>query len=345
MYSIPKENVKEFELTGILQAHNDGYLGQEITMMEWESCNPNHPMYHGMVRDPFGIGYNSYKNTHGGKVVDVKHQGAPKAIIYIASNGQRSNGTGSFFEQTIPFILENRINLVGASLGGMNNTYVREVFKKLIKNGTIISTSAGNSGKRGLGSYAKTELAISVGAIGVKSKDDIFYKSYSSRGKELDYTDFSGLYVHDARKPSRVFKQEGTSFSYPLFESKLALTQDMFLKNAGRTLYQEEMIMFLDDHLIDLGTIGWDEYYGKGLYVIPKYNQINYNKYLLKGGKTFPMPDNPIYRDLEDHWSRQYVEKVEKKLPNAFDGYPDETFKPDAPVTRGELAKILSKII
>lgn len=349
MYSIPRENLKEFEFCGILQAHEDGYLGQGITMMEWESCNPNHPMYHNKVIDPFNKGYNDFKNTHGGQVVDVKHMVAPHSTIFIGSCARYSKGNsegGKFFDETVPFILEKKVHLVGASVGGSNTKGVRKAFQEMIDNGTIVSTSAGNAGDKGLGGFARTELAISVGAIGFKN-NKIYYKNYSSRGKELDYTCFSGLYVHNAKKgkEKKTLKVEGTSFSYPMFEGMMAITQSMFKENIGRTLYQDEMIMFLDDHLMDLGKSGWDQYFGKGLYIIPKYNKVNYNKYLLRGRKSFTMPNQPVYKDLQEHWSKIYVEKVKKKYPKAFNGYTDGTFRPNEPVTRGELAKVLSEIL
>ncbi|WP_432407478.1 hypothetical protein [Wukongibacter sp. M2B1] len=161
---------------------------------------------------------------------------APYSTIFIDSCGKYKNGSdegGKLFDETVLFILENDI---------------------------------------GLGGFAKTELAISVGAVGFKSKnDEIYYKNYSSTGKELDYTCFSGLYVHDVRKgqEERTFIVEGTSFSYPMFEGMLVITQSMFKENIRRTLYQDEMIMFLDDYLMDSGEVGWDKYYGKGLYKIP----------------------------------------------------------------------------
>lgn len=345
MYFIPKQNYKKFAICGILQAHKDGYRGEGITMMEWEKCNPNHPMYHGKIRDPFNIGFKENLNSHGGQVVDVKHQVAPSSIIYIAPSSRRvenNKEVGGLIDKTLPFIYDNKIHLAGASLGGADSKAIKEGFNRVIDNGTILSTSAGNKGELGLLGYALTK-AISVGAVGLDSLNKIVYKSYSSRGKELDYTMFSGVYVHDATDVDRVYPMEGTSFSYPMFEGMLAITQQMFLENAGRTMYQDEMINFLDEHLVDLGEPGWDASFGKGLFILPRYNEIEYHKYLIKGREKEIMNNKDYFNDDDGKWHEKFNNRLAEK--GIIQGFSDGNVKANQSVTRGEVNKIVSEAI
>ena len=339
--NIPEENMTEFEVTGILQAHEDGYTGKGIIMSQWESTNPQFEIHGGKVIDPFGFGYSGDKPSHGTLTIDVKHQVAPDSYIIILPTGVSSGGTGSFYEKTVPYMIMNNIHLGGASIGGNDYSRTRESFKSMTENGSIIGTSAGNDGYKGLKGFAEIDECLSIGAVAISDYGDISHKEYSSIGPELDYTAPSGLYVHSASNPSRTFKVEGTSFSYPFFEGQLAITQQMFLENVGRTLFLDEMIKFLDEHLIDLGEIGRDDYYGKGLYVIPKVSTVNFPKYTYREEKPFMSYPS----DLEGHWSKEFIELVNLHYPGTFNGYEDGTMRPDRSVTRGELAKILCNVL
>lgn len=48
----------------------------------------------------------------------------------------------------------------------------------------------------------------------------------------------------------------------------------------------------------------------------------------------------PVFSDIKGHWAEEVITKWKDK--GIVNGYPDGTFKPDAPITRAELAKILS---
>lgn len=47
------------------------------------------------------------------------------------------------------------------------------------------------------------------------------------------------------------------------------------------------------------------------------------------------------FTDTKDHWAQATIEKWQDK--GIISGYPDGTFKPDNPITRAELAKVLTK--
>lgn len=287
-----EQNRKKFEICNIPLWWSKGYTGKGIKIANMERANPNLYFFDGKVKDPFRIGKNDYTNKHGNKTADVLHQVAPDADIYILSdNGRYTNdkASGDFIETSLPYIQRKGIHLVNASLKGQNS---KELNKKILETqelGTVFITSAGNEGENGLTSYAKSNIWISVAALGYKDKSgNIYLKKYSSRGKELDISCFSGLYIHDARKgyENRVFRVEGTSFSSPMLCGMLALVQQYFLEKVGRTLYQDEILQFIQDHVVDLGEEGHDELYGHGLFVLPDPDTIDPYKYLLREVKN-----------------------------------------------------------
>lgn len=293
-----KENLKEFEICGILRWHEKGYTGKGIKIAEIEPARPELWFYDGKLNDPFRYGADAQLNCHGQKVLDVIHQTIPDADIYSLPSGvSSSNNTisGSFIEKTLPYAIENKIHIINASLGGVNHAALNEKILEAQKHGIIFTTSAGNMGSKGLTGYAQSNMWIAVGAVGWNDIDkEIFLKNYSSRGSELDIVSFSGLYIHDAKDSSRVFQMEGTSFSAPLFAGMTGLVQQFFLEQTGRTLYQDEMLKFIQDHVIDLGEIGFDENYGHGLFVLPDPESIDITKYLFHG-KEVAQVNKPEY--------------------------------------------------
>ena len=198
-------------------------------------------------------------------------------------------------EQSIPFMEEERIHLVNASLGGVNNPALNERIIQAQQVGVTFVTSAGNESDSGVGGYARSGVWIAVGAVHLSSKGEILYAGYSSLGEEVDSTQFSGLYVHDARKgyESRTFPVYGTSFSSPMLCGMLALVQQLFLEKAGRTLTQDELYIFMQDYSIDLWEPGHDVKSGYGLFLLPENpDSIEIAKYI---GKEEQQLNNPEY--------------------------------------------------
>ncbi len=293
-----EHNKKEFEICGILRWHELGYTGKSIKIAEIEEANPSLPFFDGKLHDPFGECTNAILNGHGQKVLDVMHQVAPDAELYSLPSGIISNSnnvSGDFIEKTLPYAIENNIHIINASLGGLNHLALNEKILEVQKHGVVFTTSAGNEGQKGLSGFAESNAWIAVGAVGWNDKyKEIFLKNYSSRGPELDVVCFSGLYIHDAKNPDRVFQVEGTSFSAPMLAGMLALVQQFFLERVGRTLYQDEMQQFIYDHVFDLGSKGPDSEYGYGLFVLPEPESVDIGKYLFHGKEVAQM-NNPEY--------------------------------------------------
>lgn len=325
-----KNNLEEFKILNIVEWHKQGYLGKGINIAELENVNPNLSFFDGKVKTPFDKFDNL--NTHGQFVIDVMHQVAPMSTIYAMPSTITSSGGGSLFGKILPFALANNINIIGASLGGIENNLINQKIRNYKDKGLIFVTSAGNRGDRGLTSYAKSNEWISVGALHLFKGESLKLAHYSSRGEELDLVSFSNLDVHNAKNNKTMFK-EGTSFSSPVVVGMLALVQEFFKKNAGRLLNQQEIEKFIKEHTKDLGIKGHDQEYGYGLFILPKPKDIDINKYLKESGEDMQITD------IKGHWAeKQIKEAMELGL---LKGYPDNTFKPDKSVTRAELSKVV----
>ena len=291
-------NKKEFDLSGITRWHELGYTGKGIRIANLEGTDPTLHFFNGKIKDPFGNVSGVGRNYHGHQTADILHQVAPDADIYILSNSGRygsKTAEGKFIEESIPFMESEKIHLVNASLGGVNNRILNERIKEAQEHGVTFVTSAGNEADSGPSGYARSGVWIAVGAVHLSGKGDILHAGYSSIGEEVDFTQFSGLYVHDARKgyEDRTFPVYGTSFSSPMLCGMLALVQQLFVEKAGRTLTQEELYTFMQDHSIDLWEPGHDVKSGYGLFLLPDNpNGIDISKYT---GKEELELNNPEY--------------------------------------------------
>ena len=294
-------NEKEFELSGIAAWHSLGYTGKGIRIANMEGTDPSLWFFNGKIKDPFGNVSGVGRNYHGHQTADILHQVAPEADIYILSSSGsygKNKAEGKFIEESIPFMESEGIHLVNASKGGIDNHILNERIKQAQQHGVTFVASAGNSDESGVGGYARSGVWIAVGAVHLSAKGKILHANYSSLGEEVDFTQFSGLYVHDARKgyEDRTFLVEGTSFSSPMLCSMLALVQQFFLEKAGRALTQNELYEFMKDYSIDLWEPGRDIKSGYGLFMLPNDpNTIDIQKYL--GGDV--IIDNPKHKIYE----------------------------------------------
>ena len=342
MKAIDYINKKEFEISGIINWHKQGYTGKGVKIANIEKCNTNVWYLKKTVNDPFLNAKQEKENSHGNQTLNVIHQVAPDAEFYTLPRGgtyTMNDATGSLIEKSLPYMIAEGIHLVNASVGGTNNKTLNEAILNVQKHGTTFVCSAGNSGDRGVSPYARSGVWIAIGAVVLNNREEIKLTTYSSIDKAVDFVQFSEIYVNDVRKgyEDRTIYRSGTSFSSPLLTGMLALVQQFFKGITGQFLKQNELYQFMMDNSVDLGDVGKDTKYGHGLFVLPNPDDIDVSKYAelpIEGGdnmETFP--------DLDGHWGEKYIRYwVEKGL---FDGYEDGTIKPDRPLTRAELAKVL----
>lgn len=281
-----EENQKEFEICGILQAWDDGYTGKGIKAAEIEKADPTSPIFDGKLLAPFLTGDTiRYDGKHGHLVSVNDHMVMPDATLYSLPSGFNTMNPASspLVELTIPYAIEHGIHIIGASLGGMDHPFLNQAIMDAQKEGIIFTTSAGNRGQKEgrstLTGHAKSGVWIPCGAVGWHDRfRKIQLKKYSSVGPELELVSFSGLYIPN-RKGKAFMPYDGTS--YTLFKGMVGLTQQFFLEKIGRTLYQDELLVFIRNHVMDLGEFGRDDLYGYGLWVLPKFKRIDVKKYII----------------------------------------------------------------
>jgi N-acetylmuramoyl-L-alanine amidase len=291
-------NKKEFDLSGITRWHELGYTGKGIRIANLEGTDSTLPFFNGKIKDPFNNVSGVGRNYHGHQTADILHQVALEAQIHIIpSGGQYGRGyaRGRFVEEGIPYLEQERIHLVNASMGGVDNPILNERIRQAQESGTTFVTSAGNEADSGVGAFARSGAWIAIGAVHLSGKGEIAHANYSSLGEEVDFTQFSGLYVHDARKgyEDRTFPVYGTSFASPAICGMLALVQQFFLEKAGRALNQDELYEFMKDYSIDLWEPGHDTESGYGLFLLPENpDSIDIGKYI---GMEEAELNNPEY--------------------------------------------------
>lgn len=293
-------NKSEFEISGITAWHEKGITGKGIRIANMEETDPTLHFFDGKVTSPFGRVSSVGKNHHGHQTADILHQVAPDATLYGLSNAGQYSGDkaeGRFIKQSIPFMESEEIHLVNASLGGTDNAILKARIEEAQQHGVTFVTSAGNEADSGPGGYARSGAWIAVGAVHLSGDGKINHASYSSIGDTVDFTQFSNLYVHDARKGylDRTFVVQGTSFSSPMLCGMLALVQQLFLEKSGRTLTQDGLYAFMQDHCIDLWKPGKDTKSGYGLFLLPEDPEsIDIAKYIGVEEDT-PKMNNPEY--------------------------------------------------
>jgi hypothetical protein len=280
-----EQNRKEFEICNIPLWWEKGYTGKGINIAEIEDADPSLWFFDGKLKDPFNESDRERDwNSHGQKVLDVMHQIAPEATLYVLpSGGSYSNDEikGDFVEKTIPYAEENNIHIIGASLGGTDNDLLNKRILEAQKRGVVFVTSAGNTAEKGLGAFARSNVWISVGALHYNNSTGKYYRArYSSYDENLDFMTFSNLYIHDAKRKGHYFPMTGTSFSSPMLCGMLALVQQFFLEKTRRTLYQNEVYKFVKDNTKDLGELGFDVEHGYGLFILPDPDDIDMSKYV-----------------------------------------------------------------
>ena len=234
----------EFDFSGISAWHEKGYTGKGIRIANLESTNPALPFFHGKIRDPFDICHSDYKNSHG-----TNTRGCASSSRTWSRDTYHTKrwaiwqnyAKGRFVEEGIPYLEQERIHLVNASLKGNNSRPLANRILRAQHAGVTFVNSAGNDD---VGGHRRVSWSVDIGWGSItEQKGEIVHAQYSSVGEEVDFTQFGKLYVHDARKGYewRTFLVYGTSFSSPMLCGMLALVQQFFLEKAGRTLNQDEL--------------------------------------------------------------------------------------------------------
>lgn len=185
---------------------------------------------------------------------------APEASLYaIKTLGFDGSGYLSDVAAGIDWAIENEIDIISLSLG-TNNDYqtMRDACNRADEAGIIVVAAAGNDFRRvrnrewdTVDYPARYDTVIAVGAI-----DDTDTKAYfSSTGSTIELA-APGLYIYSTDIGGIYSYKSGTSMSCPHVVGVAAL----ILSGPGG-----DVRTVLRDTAEDIGTTGWDTWYGYGL--------------------------------------------------------------------------------
>jgi len=209
------------------------------------------------------------------------------------------------------WIKKNDIQIVTMSL---SNAIASDSIEKEISKTSFIICAAGNSGDKGESISSKNEWWCSVGAIDQDKK----LMPYSSYGLgAVDYVQYAG-------QETSLGVFHGTSAAAPAFAAELTHFYKEYFEFYRDWPTIEEAYKHINNNVIDVEAHGDDIKSGKGLYLYKE--------------EKFPFKDV-----MFNSWYYDSIKELYER--GLIKGYVDQTFKPDQPITRGEMASLLNKLI
>jgi len=173
-----------------------------------------------------------------------------------------ASGSGSSYDvaQAIYYAVNNGARVINMSLGATgsawpcNWTYVEDALNYAVSNGVLMVVAAGNDGQYGVNCPGAYDQVMAVGAT-TSSDTRAYYSNYGPRldiaapGDSIYSTLYGGSYGY----------KSGTSMATPHVAGLSALIWSL-----APSLTDQEVRSIIESTANDLGTIGWDQYYGHG---------------------------------------------------------------------------------
>lgn len=186
-----------------------------------------------------------------------------------------SSGGISFWDgaQAITYATDHGAKVVNMSWGGGgSDSTIQAAINYGFSRGLVLVAAAGNSGNLGVLYPAASDNVIAVGAT---QSDDARWTG-SSYGPQLDVM-APGVGIYSANLAGSYSNFGGTSFASPHVAALAAL-----IMSANPGLTNQQVVGIITSTALDLGDLGWDQYYG--------YGRIQADKALQKATGTTPQP-------------------------------------------------------
>jgi subtilisin family serine protease len=350
--------------TGIDKEHTDLQIKSGASFITNE---PDFDDYNGHGTHVAGI-ISALNNNIG--VLGVSPDVDLYAIKVLDQNGF---GNESSVIAGIQWAIDNDMDIINLSLASpQGSSALKSIVDKAYNNGMLLVGASGNSTKQVTGQDnvqypAKFESVIAVGAT--DNNDQL--ASFTMYGNSLELV-APGVDISSTYKDNRIAYSSGTSMATPFVAGVLAL-----YKQAFPTKTNKELRIMLQERAHDLGDTGRDIYFGFGMVVEPKtpnFSDIQGNEWYaadiqyLKDNKiingypdgsfkpndfitraeALSMIGNAIKLDATarltnfsdvriNYFAAGYIQSAfELKIAS---GFPDGTFKPKYPITRGDAAQ------
>jgi len=196
--------------------------------------------------------------SHGRMVYDIMKLVAPESNLYYAKNYTKDVDKNTDVYTTSMFYSSDEYE------------HNKKKAKELYDNDTFLVCAIGNEGEDTT-EVSKDEWWASIGACTLQDgKPKRMY--YSGIGDNLDFMSFTNIQTDNGILT-------GTSAAAPMFAGMCVLVQCFFKEKIGRKLTNSELLHFIKDNCQDLLDDGFDELTGHGLFILPKPENIDVDKY------------------------------------------------------------------
>lgn len=179
-------------------------------------------------------------------------------VNIIAEKILDSTGVGTDWDlaQAITHATDHNANIISMSLGSDESSQIlNDACQYAWDNGCLIVAASGNEYNRGVSYPAAYDTVIAVGATDTNNQRCAF----SNWGPELELV-APGISIRSCYPSDQYISATGTSMATPHVAGAAAL---LWSRCPGFT--NQDIRDRLDQTASDLGTYGWDEYYGCGL--------------------------------------------------------------------------------
>ena len=283
--------------------YNQGKNKNLIVAVVDSGVDYNHSYLSGRLLNGYNFIYGSYDiyDDHGhgthvsGTIVDCTLELNNIKILPVKVLDKYNRGTHLAVGNGIRYATSNGAKVINLSLGGDHSSYKDDAISEAISKNIAVVVSAGNDNN-----YTNYKCPAHIsGAIVVSSTGQSDYKSnFSNYGSSVDVC-APGETILSCYPGNRYAYMNGTSMSAPHISASVAMYR---LGNPNLSVYQIESL--LKTNTKDLGSIGWDMYYGYGL---PKLGIltnskpiINASDKVIKVGNAFNPLEGVSASDKED---------------------------------------------
>ncbi|MEJ2048483.1 MAG: S8 family peptidase, partial [Calditrichota bacterium] len=242
----------------------NGYIDDVIG---WDFTDaPDFPD-NGDYLDPDNDPMDEYPGGHGTPVAGIIAAQTNNAIgiAGVAPNirvmALRAGTASGYLEEddvaeAIIYAVQNGCKIINMSFGDVVfSNLLKEAVEYGYQHGLLFVASAGNSGNNILQYPASYDETISVGATDIDNN----LASFSSFGSKLVLV-APGQDILSTSRNGEYGTYSGTSFSAPMVSGVLALLWSLYPQKSAKAVEAD-----LLNGCKDLGTLGWDQYYGQGI--------------------------------------------------------------------------------
>jgi len=233
--------------------------------------------------DPDNDPMDEYQNGHGTQITGIIAAEANNSIGIVGVTPEisvmnlRAGTASGYLEEddvaaAIIYAIENGSRVINMSFGDVVvSAFLKDVIQYAHSQDAVLVASSGNSGTNELHFPSGFAETISVGAS--DSLDAL--ASFSSWGQTLDLT-APGQDILSTKIGGEYNYSNGTSFSAPMVSAAAA-----FVLSNNPNFSNEQVRNILKSSTDDLGSSGWDVYYGSGRLNLYRASLVNYESELI----------------------------------------------------------------